>query len=114
MAAGVDVPSSFVVLFFQLSSALPMESDTGSSEMSSALPQSLDHHDSLPADDFTLTKDDIEACAVYLDEFQEGDADRRNTIVANAMADIVILRPVGAPFDKLKASKVIFIECPSM
>ena len=59
-----------------------------------------------PVDVFTLTREDKALLSEYIEEFQEGDVDMRCTIVANAMAELVMLRPAGAPFNKDEASKV--------
>jgi hypothetical protein len=45
----------------------------------------------------------------YVNEFQEGDADLRNMIIANAMAELSALQPELDPFDKIDASKVSFM-----
>ena len=82
-----------------------MESDASSSVQSSSH-QSTDRDNPPLEEIFDVTKKDGEILAEYLDEPQEGDPDRRNIIVENAMADLVALRPVGALFDKLDASVV--------
>ena len=82
-----------------------MQSDTGTS-VSSSLPKSTTHSDPPQAESFTLSKDDIDALREYVDEFPEADADRRSTIIANAMADIVKIRGSGETFNKLDASTV--------
>ena len=82
-----------------------MQSDTGTS-VSSSLQKSQAHSDPPQAERFTLSKDDIDALREYVDEFPEADADRQSTIIANAMADIVEIRPRGQTFNKIDASKV--------
>jgi len=82
-----------------------MESDTASSVQLSS-DQSTDHDNPPLVDVFTLTDQDIVALTEYLDEFQEGDIDRRSVIIANAMADLATLRHLEEPFDKLNASIV--------
>jgi hypothetical protein len=86
-----------------------MESDVSTSQQSSSH-QSTDQDNPTIANIFTLTKEDVEALSEYVDEFQEGDTDRRSTIIANAMADLVTLRPAGEPFNKLDASKVRLVH----
>ena len=85
-----------------------MESDFGTSEGQSSL-QSAVHSDPLIVpivEAFTLTKEDIDVLREYVDEFQEGNADCRTSIIANAMADIAIIRPLGETINKLDASRV--------
>jgi hypothetical protein len=60
-----------------------------------------------PVDEnFTLTKDDTRILEEYIDQFQDGDAEARTRIVANAMAELAVLRPDGVLFDKVLASRV--------
>jgi hypothetical protein len=90
-----------------LHSYLIMQSDRGShstSRHSSASPHSL----TPTAEEFSITKDDTGILEGYLDEFEEGDADLRNTVVAAALGELFMLRPDGIPFDKNDASKVCF------
>jgi hypothetical protein len=82
-----------------------MESDSITSESLPSHPSSP-HVDHPPASVFTLTREDTALLSEYIEEFQEGDADMRSTIVANAMAELVLLRPPGSPFNKDEASKV--------
>lgn len=82
-----------------------MEDDSSTPNEESS-PQSSVHSDPPVAKAFTLTKEDIEALQEYVDEFEEADSDRRSTIIANAMADIVKGRPADEPFNKVDASKV--------
>ena len=82
-----------------------MQSDTGTS-VSSSLPKGITHSDPPQAESFTLSKDDIDALREYVNEFPEADANRRSTIIANGMADIVEIRRDGQEFNKIDASKV--------
>lgn len=88
-----------------------MESDTATS-VSHSSRQNADQSDPSdpPAVKFSLSNEDIEALRDYLEEFKEANAERRSTIIANAMADIVTLRPDDEPFNKVEASKVIFMS----
>jgi hypothetical protein len=67
-----------------------MESDNSSSVRSPSSPGS-DHDDPPLASVFTITREDAQILSEYLDEFQEGDIDHRTTILANAMAALVVL-----------------------
>jgi hypothetical protein len=58
------------------------------------------------AEVFALTREDAKILEEYVEEFQEGNADLRNTIVANAMAELSELHPETEPFNKIEASKV--------
>ena len=60
-----------------------------------------------------ITREDALILEEYVKEFQEGDADLRNTIIANVMAEICALRPETLPFNKMEASKVSFHDIPS-
>ena len=85
-----------------------MESDFGMSEGQSSL-QSAVHSDPLivpVVEAFTLTKEDIDVLWEYVNEFQEGNADCRTSIIANAMADIAIICPLRETINKLDASRV--------
>jgi hypothetical protein len=82
-----------------------MESDSITSESSPTRPSSP-HHDNPPANIFTLTREGTALLSEYIEEYQEGDGEMRTTIVANAMAELVLLRPPGSPFNKDEASKV--------
>jgi hypothetical protein len=55
---------------------------------------------------FTMTEEDVTILEEHLEEFSNGNADLRNTIVANVMAELVLLRPETFPFNKAEASKV--------
>jgi hypothetical protein len=55
---------------------------------------------------FSITRDDAEILQEYKEQFEEGDKDFRNTIVANAMAELCRRRSETEPFDKIDASKV--------
>jgi hypothetical protein len=59
---------------------------------------------------FAITREDATILKEYVEEFQEGDADLRNTIIANAMAELSALCPELEPFDKAEASKVSHIK----
>jgi hypothetical protein len=59
---------------------------------------------------FTISREDTKILEEYLEDFQEGDSDLRNTIVANAMAELSGLRPETEPFNKIEASKVSMID----
>ena len=82
-----------------------MESDSSTPESHSSPRSSVNSPPPL-LEVFSLSAEDVDALKEYLDEFQEADADRRNTIIANAMADIVTIRPAGETFNKLDASTV--------
>jgi hypothetical protein len=56
---------------------------------------------------FSITQEDATILAEHLEEFENGDADVRTTIVANVMAELWLLRPETLPFDKIEASKVL-------
>jgi hypothetical protein len=58
------------------------------------------------AEGFTLTGEDTQILQEYLDQFQNGNIEDRTRIVANAMAELAVLRPDGVLFDKVLASKV--------
>jgi hypothetical protein len=62
---------------------------------------------------FDITREDAHILEEYVEEFQEGDADLRNTIIANVMAELCALRPETFPFNKMEASKVPFHNIPS-
>jgi hypothetical protein len=55
---------------------------------------------------FSFTKDDANILREYLDDFKDGDVDLRRTIIANAMAEIAMLRPDDEPFDKADVTTV--------
>ena len=85
-----------------------MESDFGTSEGHSS-PHNSAH--SLPlvvpvVETFILTKDDIDVLKEYVNEFQEGNANHRTSIIANAMVDIAVICPLGEAINKLDASRV--------
>ena len=82
-----------------------MQSDNDSqspSQTSDASPPPI----SPMADVFSITRADAKILEEYVEEFQEGDADLRNTIIANAMAELSALRPEKVSFNKIEASKV--------
>jgi hypothetical protein len=83
-----------------------MQSDHGSPSPSQESPSSVAPNIPLVAEVFSVTREDAEILAEYVEEFQEGDADLRNTIIANVMAELCVLRPDTAPFNKVDASKV--------
>ena len=86
-----------------------MESDSGTSTPEPQLlssPQSSHHSDPPVMESFTLTRDDIQVLEGYVDAFQEANADCWSGIIANMMAEIVTIRPVGEGFSKVDASKV--------
>jgi hypothetical protein len=58
------------------------------------------------ADVFSITREDAKILEEYVEEFQEGDTDLRNTVIANAMAELSALRPETVSFNKIEASKV--------
>jgi hypothetical protein len=102
-------PSSAFIRHPPPSSALNMSdhaspSPSGESEISS--PPIVPHVAEM--DTFTITRDDATILEEYVDEFQEGDADLRNTIIANVMAELCALRPEALPFNKIEATKVCF------
>ncbi|KAN0141769.1 hypothetical protein V8E53_000231 [Lactarius tabidus] len=80
-----------------------MESDSATSESSPSHP-SIEHEYSHPGDIFSLTREDKELLSEYLEEFGEGDVEMRSTIIENSMAELVMLRPAGTPFNKEQAS----------
>ncbi|KAN0125338.1 hypothetical protein V8E53_015595, partial [Lactarius tabidus] len=80
-----------------------MESDSATSESSPSHP-SIEHEYSHPGDIFSLTREDKELISEYLEEFGEGDVEMRSTIIENSMAELVMLRPAGTPFNKEQAS----------
>jgi hypothetical protein len=82
-----------------------MQSDTNSQSLS---PTSDSSPPPIPptADIFSITREDAKLLEEYVEEFQGGDADLRNTIIANAMAELSALRPKTASFNKIEASKV--------
>jgi hypothetical protein len=82
-----------------------MESDSATSESSPSHP-SIKHEYSHPGDIFSLTREDKELLSEHLEEFGEGDVDMRSTIIENSMAELVMLRPAGTPFNKEQASGV--------
>jgi hypothetical protein len=92
-----------------------MESDAASS-VSSHSPTISDINEPPPSEVFVITKKDAEILSEYVDEFQDGNAEIRSKIIANAMAAMVMLRPPGEPFEKGEVSKVraahilLFIE----
>ena len=90
---------------FQNCSAFAMQSGSVSSDIRSSH-HSSGHGDPPLLDVFTLTTDDINALQEYVDEFQDADAEQRSKIIANAMADIVEIRPPDDTFNKVDASKV--------
>jgi hypothetical protein len=55
---------------------------------------------------FVISCKDAILLEEYVEEFQEGDADVRNTIIATAMAELCALRPPSVLFNKMEASKV--------
>jgi hypothetical protein len=57
-------------------------------------------------DGFSITREDAKILGEYLDEFEDGDSDLRNTIVTNAMAVLSGRHPEIESFDKIEASKV--------
>jgi hypothetical protein len=83
-----------------------MQSDSGS--------QSPDHQpevqpsrsDSPDLGKFKITREDADILKGMVDEFQEADADVRNTIIAAAMAELYELRPADEPFNKLEVKAV--------
>lgn len=88
-----------------LSYNLSMESDTAS-KVDSSSPASSKHPNIPPTDGFTITREDAKILSEYVEEFQDGDADMRTTIIANAMAELAVLREDGESFNKSVASKV--------
>jgi hypothetical protein len=87
-----------------------MQSDDGSQ----SLPRSQVHPSPVPpmVEAFSITREDAKILEEYVEEFEEGDNDLRNTIVANAMAELSGLCPETEPFDKIEASKVsIYLNC---
>lgn len=60
------------------------------------------------ADDFSITREDAKILGTYVEQFEEGNAELRNTIIANAMGELSELRPDGILFNKIEASKVSF------
>ncbi len=82
-----------------------MESDSTSSTQTSSAPVS-DHSDPPLPGGFSITREDAQILSEYVDEFQEGDANHRANIIANAMAALIVLRPDAEPFNKGEASKV--------
>jgi hypothetical protein len=67
--------------------------------------------DSPNRDRFKITREDADILRGLVDEFQEADADVRNTIIAAAMAELYELRPVTEPFNKLEVKAVhLFIN----
>jgi hypothetical protein len=82
-----------------------MESDSTNSEISPSL-QNNSQDNSPLADVFVLTREDTGLLLEYVNKFEQGDLDMRSTIIANAMAELVMLQPAGALFDKDEATKV--------
>ena len=85
-----------------------MESDSGTSTPEPQLlssPQSSHHSDPPVMESFTLTREDIQVLEGYIDTFQEANADCWSGIIANVMAEIVMIHPVGEGFSKADASK---------
>jgi hypothetical protein len=61
---------------------------------------------SSPTDTFAFTRDDTRILEEYADQFEDGSAALRTTIVARAMAELYGLRPGTAPFNKDEVGKV--------
>jgi hypothetical protein len=61
---------------------------------------------SSPTNAFTITREGVQILQTYLDDFEDGNADFRTTLVARAMADLAALHPRDVPFNKLDASMV--------
>jgi hypothetical protein len=58
--------------------------------------------------EFVISREDANMLQEYVDAFQEGDADVRNTIIAAAMAELYSLHPPTVHFNKVEVSKVDF------
>jgi hypothetical protein len=83
-----------------------MQSDNSSPCISQESLSSLPPNIPPMGDVFSITREDAAILAEYVEEFQEGDTDLRNTIIANVMAELFVLRPDTVPFNKVDASKV--------
>ena len=55
---------------------------------------------------FSITPRDTDILQEYLQEFQVADTSLRTRIIEKAMAQLYLLRPASAPFDKKVATKV--------
>ncbi|KAI9433711.1 hypothetical protein H4582DRAFT_2060689 [Lactarius indigo] len=56
---------------------------------------------------FIITPEDADVLQEYLEEFQAADTSLRTRIIEKAMAQLYLLRPSSAPFDKKVATKKI-------
>lgn len=62
-----------------------------------------------PPTGFVITPDDAVILKEYLEEFEHAETTLRTRIVERAMAELYILRPPNAAFDKVQARKVCTI-----
>jgi hypothetical protein len=83
-----------------------MQSDNSSPSPSHESPLSIAPNVPPIPEGFSITREDAICLAEYLEDFQEGDTDLRNTIIANVMAQLCVLRPDKELFNKVEASKV--------
>ncbi len=83
-----------------------MQSDNGSPFRSEGLEASIPPTILPVGDVFAITQQDASILEEYIDDFQEGNADVQNTIIANVMAELSGLHPETFAFNKVEASKV--------
>jgi hypothetical protein len=89
-------------------STLTMQSDYGSLSPSQQSEEPFPPNAPLGLKEFVLSREDAVILQEYVDEFQEGDADVRNTVIAAAMAELCSVRPPTDRFNKVEVSKVDF------
>ena len=83
-----------------------MQSNSGSQSPDHRPEVQPSHSDSPDLGKFKITREDADILKGMVDEFQEADADVRNTIIAAAMAELYELRPPDEPFNKLEVKAV--------
>lgn len=94
----------FHLIRFVLS--LIMQSDVTSESPSQQSDMLLPPDAPSTGDAFVITRVDASILETFVDEFQDGNADVRSTVVATAMAELYMLRPPTSAFNKAEANKV--------